>query len=168
MNTKSMQGSNVHKVENEGKMFIVVVKPLILLTLPYPFTSALMQKRITLEETLFWVSDKLKMLVITVNGRWWPPYRGWWLFTTQYFRWDQISFGLLQMRSNIDDLIWVTSLLIILIWRHLLSSLLPFQLKTASLVAYMNYTNFHFFKYISYLFTKYVICSSYLLLFICL
>ena len=27
MNTKSMKGSDVHKVDHEGKMLIVIVKP---------------------------------------------------------------------------------------------------------------------------------------------
>ena len=34
MNTKSTQVSNVHKVDDEGKMLIIVVKPFMSLTLP--------------------------------------------------------------------------------------------------------------------------------------
>ena len=49
---------------------------------------------------------KKRTFVVTTNGHWWSPFRGQWLFTTQYFRWDQFTFGVLWMKSNIDDLIF--------------------------------------------------------------
>ena len=58
MKTKSTQGSGVHKVDDEGKMFIVVVKPSLLLTLTWPVTWIIMQNQITPVDTLFWYSDK--------------------------------------------------------------------------------------------------------------
>ena len=68
-----------------------------------------------------------------------------WLVVIQnkIFLMRPVFFGILWMKSNIDDLIWVTALLIIHIWRHLLSFLLKLQSKTASVVAHTNYTSYH-------------------------
>ena len=58
MNTKSTQGSDVQKVDGEGKMLTIVVKPLLLLTMAWPFIARFMQKRITLVDTFFWASEE--------------------------------------------------------------------------------------------------------------
>ena len=106
MNKKSTQGSDLQKVDDEGKIFIIVVKPSLSLTLSWPVIVRLMKKRITLVKTFSWASEKWKVLVITVNDCWWSPWRGYQLFTTQYFRWDHFSFGALRRKSNIGDLIF--------------------------------------------------------------
>ena len=105
MNTKSTQGSNVHEVNDEGKMLIVFVKPLLSLTLSGYVTARLMQKLITSVDTFFWAYDKIKILFITVNVCLRSPCNGYWLFTTHYIIWDHFSSGLLWMNSKIDDFI---------------------------------------------------------------
>ena len=109
-----------------------------------------------------------KKLVITVRRRWWPPCRGKWLLTTEYFGWEEFYFVLFWLKSKIDDLIWVTDLVIIRIWRRLLSFCCRWiQIQCLCLPIWIT-PNYTCFLYKAYLFTKCFICSSCLLLFNCL
>ena len=58
-----------------------------------------------------------------------------------------VFFVIFELKSKIDDFIWVTALPIIHIWRRLLIFLLLLHPKTTSTVVYMNYTKFHLFFY---------------------
>ena len=106
------------------------------------------------------------MLFITVNNWRWSPCCGWWLFTIQYLRW--YHFLLVHIKWSQILIIWYgfhTYWLFIyedIYWVFCfhLSQIqclwLPIIITSISTC----------FSYEAYVFTKYVICSSYLLPFI--
>ena len=63
MNTNSTIGSDLCNFNDEGKIMIVVVKPLLLLTLLWSVTTRLMQKLIALLDTFFDLLTKEKCLL---------------------------------------------------------------------------------------------------------
>ena len=132
MNTEAVQGYDVHKVGYEGKMCMFVLKPLLLITLPWPVTARLVKKRITPVDTFFELRTNEKCwssLLTVADGH------------------PVVDIGYSPHNISYD-----TSLLFYI---------------ANEVKDWCSYIFTHFL-YKSYLLTKYVICSSYLLLFHCL
>ena len=108
INTNTTEVSDVHKLYDEGEILIAVVNRSCR-SLCHELSLLGLCQNCFLEDTLFWASDKEFFSVVTVNGRCWSPCHGYLLFTTQYLRWDQFTFGVLWMNSKIYYLIFSLS-----------------------------------------------------------